>query len=101
MVPTVPAFGGVPAGPELVIILMILVLLFGVPTVVIAGVVLFLKLRSDGEEADTDRIAGAGGGGRTTPREGGRRTVRERRERRRRSLITERCGGVVVGDRTR
>jgi len=27
------------------------------PTVVIAGVVLFLKLRSDGEEADTDRIA--------------------------------------------
>ncbi|ACM55915.1 protein translocase TatA [Halorubrum lacusprofundi] len=57
MVPTVPAFGGVPAGPELVIILMILVLLFGVPTVVIAGVVLFLKLRSDGEEADTDRIA--------------------------------------------
>jgi len=58
MVPTVPAFGGVPAGPELVIILMILVLLFGVPTVVIAGVVLFLKLRSDGEEADTDRIAG-------------------------------------------
>jgi len=35
-----------------VIILMILVLLFGVPTVVIAGVVLFLKLRSDGEETD-------------------------------------------------
>jgi sec-independent protein translocase protein TatA len=57
MVPTVPAFGGVPAGPELVIILMIVVLLFGVPIVVIAGVVLFLKLRSDGEEVDTDRIA--------------------------------------------
>ena len=57
MIPPVPAFGGVPAGPELVIILMIAVLLFGVPIVVIAGVVLFLKLRSDGDEADTDRIA--------------------------------------------
>jgi sec-independent protein translocase protein TatA len=57
MVPTVPAFGGVPAGPELVIIMLIAVLLFGVPLVVIAGAVLFLKLRSDGEEADADRIA--------------------------------------------
>ncbi len=57
MVPTVPAFGGVPAGPELVIILLIAVLLFGVPLVVIAGAVLFLKLRSDGESADADRIA--------------------------------------------
>jgi sec-independent protein translocase protein TatA len=57
MVPTVPAFGGVPAGPELLIILVILVLLFGVPLVVIAGAVVFLKLRSDGEEVDADRIA--------------------------------------------
>jgi len=57
MVPMVPAFGGIPAGPEIVIILLIAVLLFGVPLVVIAGVVLFLKLRSDGDEADTDRIA--------------------------------------------
>lgn len=57
MVPTVPAFGGVPAGPELVIILIILVLLFGVPIALIAAGVVFLKLRSDGEEADADRIA--------------------------------------------
>ncbi|WP_144799753.1 preprotein translocase subunit TatA [Halorubrum depositum] len=57
MVPTIPAFGGIPAGPELVIILIILVLLFGVPIVLIAGAVLFVKLRSDGEEADADRIA--------------------------------------------
>ena len=57
MVPTVPAFGGVPAGPELAILLIVFVLLFGVPVVVIAGAVLFLKLRSDGEEADADRIA--------------------------------------------
>ncbi|OYR42779.1 preprotein translocase subunit TatA [Halorubrum sp. Ib24] len=57
MVPTVPAFGGVPAGPELVIILIILVLLFGVPIVLIAAGVVFLKLRSGGEEADADRIA--------------------------------------------
>jgi sec-independent protein translocase protein TatA len=57
MVPTVPAFGGVPAGPELVIIMLIAVLLFGVPLVVIAGAVLFLKLRSDGDDADADRIA--------------------------------------------
>lgn len=57
MVPTIPAFGGIPAGPELVIILMILVLLFGVPIVLIAGAVLFLKLRSDDEETDADRIA--------------------------------------------
>lgn len=57
MVPTVPAFGGVPGGPELVIILIILVLLFGVPIVLIAAGVVFLKLRSDGEEADADRIA--------------------------------------------
>ena len=58
MVPLVPAFGGVPAGPELVIILIVFVLLFGVPLVLIAGAVLFLTLRSDGEEAgDADRIA--------------------------------------------
>jgi sec-independent protein translocase protein TatA len=57
MVPTVPAFGGVPAGPELVIIMLIAVLLFGVPVVVIAGAVLFLKLRDDDEGADADRIA--------------------------------------------
>jgi len=57
MVPTVPAFGGVPAGPELVIILIILVLLFGVPIVLITAGVVFFKLRSDDEEADADRIA--------------------------------------------
>ena len=57
MVPTIPAFGGVPAGPELVIILIIFVLLFGVPIVLIAAGVVFFKLRSDGEEADADRIA--------------------------------------------
>jgi sec-independent protein translocase protein TatA len=57
MVPTVPAFGGVPAGPELVILLIVFVLLFGVPVAVIAGAVLFLKLRSDGQGADADRIA--------------------------------------------
>ena len=56
MVPTVPAFGGVPGGPELVILLLVLVLLFGVPVVVIAGAVLFFRLRSD-EEPDADRIA--------------------------------------------
>jgi sec-independent protein translocase protein TatA len=57
MVPTVPAFGGVPGGPELLIILLISVLIFGVPLVVIAGAVVFLKLRSDDGEADADRIA--------------------------------------------
>ncbi|GAA0547106.1 preprotein translocase subunit TatA [Halorubrum ejinorense] len=57
MVSPVLAFGGVPGGPELLILLVVLVLLFGVPLVVIAGVVVFLKLRSDGEEADADRIA--------------------------------------------
>jgi sec-independent protein translocase protein TatA len=57
MVPTVPAFGGVPGGPELLIILLISVLIFGVPLVVIAGAVAFLRLRSDDGEADADRIA--------------------------------------------
>jgi sec-independent protein translocase protein TatA len=57
MIPPIPAFGGVPAGPELVIILLVLVLLFGVPLVVIAGAVLYFKLRADGEEADADRVA--------------------------------------------
>jgi len=57
MVPAVPAFGGVPGGPELLVILMISVLLFGVPIALIAGAVVFLKRRSDGEEADADRIA--------------------------------------------
>jgi sec-independent protein translocase protein TatA len=57
MVPTAPAFGGVPAGPELVIILIILVLLFGVPIALIAAGVVFLKLRSDDDGADADRIA--------------------------------------------
>ncbi|AZQ13654.1 MULTISPECIES: preprotein translocase subunit TatA [Halorubrum] len=57
MVSVVPAFGGIPAGPELVIILLIAVLLFGVPLVVIAGAVLLFTLRSDGEGTDADRIA--------------------------------------------
>ncbi|WP_424014212.1 preprotein translocase subunit TatA [Halorubrum xinjiangense] len=57
MVPLVPAFGGVPAGPELVIILIVFVLIFGVPLVLVAGAVLFLALRSDDEAADDDRIA--------------------------------------------
>ncbi|WP_049984520.1 preprotein translocase subunit TatA [Halorubrum sp. BV1] len=57
MVPTVPAFGGVPGGPELLILLLVFALLFGVPLAVIAGVALILKLRSDGEEPDADRIA--------------------------------------------
>ena len=57
MVSVVPAFGGIPAGPELVIILFIAVLLFGVPLVVIAGAVLLFTLRSDGEGTDADRIA--------------------------------------------
>jgi sec-independent protein translocase protein TatA len=57
MIPSVPAFGGVPGGPELLIILLILVLLFGVPIALIAGVVLFFRLQSDDEEADADRIA--------------------------------------------
>ena len=57
MVSSVLAFGGVPGGPELLILLVVLVLLFGVPLVVIAGVVVFLKLRSDGEEGDADRVA--------------------------------------------
>jgi len=57
MVSVVPAFGGIPAGPELVIVLLIAVLLFGVPLVVIAGAVLLFTLRSDGEGTDADRIA--------------------------------------------
>jgi len=57
MVPTVPAFGGVPGGPELLILLIIFVLLFGVPVAVIAGVLLVLKLRSDGDGSEADRIA--------------------------------------------
>ncbi|MGQ3328746.1 preprotein translocase subunit TatA [Halorubrum sp. FL23] len=57
MVPMVPAFGGVPGGPELLILLVVLVLLFGVPLVVIAGVVLFFRTRSDDADADADRIA--------------------------------------------
>ncbi len=56
MISAVPAFGGVPAGPELVILLIVFVLLFGVPIAVIAGVVLLLKLRSDGQP-DADRLA--------------------------------------------
>jgi len=59
MIPMVPAFGGVLGGPELLILLVVLVLLFGVPLVVIAGVVLFFRTRSDGADADVDadRIA--------------------------------------------
>ncbi|TKX75598.1 preprotein translocase subunit TatA [Halorubrum sp. GN11_10-6_MGM] len=57
MVPTLPAFGGVPGGPELLILLIIAVLLFGVPLVLLGGGVLFLALRSDDEDAEADRIA--------------------------------------------
>ena len=62
MVSLVPAFGGVPVGPELLIILIVAVLLFGVPLVLVAGAVLFFALRSDDEDErddqpDADRIA--------------------------------------------
>ncbi|MEZ3163634.1 preprotein translocase subunit TatA [Halorubrum sp. RMP-47] len=68
MVPAVPAFGGVPGGPELLILLVVLVFLFGVPLAAIAGLVLFFRLGSDDETAaggesassdgaDADRIA--------------------------------------------
>jgi sec-independent protein translocase protein TatA len=57
MVSLVPAFGGVPVGPELLIILIVAVLLFGIPLVLVAGAVLFFALRSDDEEPDADRIA--------------------------------------------
>ncbi|ELZ43776.1 sec-independent protein translocase component TatA [Halorubrum californiense DSM 19288] len=52
MVPLVPAFGGVPGGPELVIILIIAVILFGVPLVLVAGAVIYLTTRSDGAAAE-------------------------------------------------
>ena len=61
MVSLVPAFGGVPGGPELIIILIIAVLLFGVPLVLVAAAVLYLTTRSEDETAaertDDDRIA--------------------------------------------
>jgi sec-independent protein translocase protein TatA len=67
MVSLVPAFGGVPGGPELVIIMVIAVVLFGVPLVLVAAAVLYLATRSDdeattaeaatAETADDDRIA--------------------------------------------
>ncbi|EMA61258.1 sec-independent protein translocase component TatA [Halorubrum distributum JCM 13561] len=67
MVSFVPAFGGVPGGPELIIILIIAVVLFGVPLVLVAGAVVYLATRSDdetangeattAETADDDRIA--------------------------------------------
>jgi sec-independent protein translocase protein TatA len=57
MLSALPAFGGVPGGPELVILLLVLVLLFGVPVVVIAGAVLFFGLRDDDGAADADRVA--------------------------------------------
>ena len=62
MVSLVPAFGGVPGGPELVIILVIAVVLFGVPLVLVAGAVVYLATRDDdetatAETADDDRIA--------------------------------------------
>jgi len=59
MVPTVPAFGGVPGGPELVIVLIVAVLLFGVPLVLVAGAVLYLTTRSDDDAVD-DGASGAG-----------------------------------------
>ncbi|OTF04050.1 preprotein translocase subunit TatA [Halorubrum sp. SD612] len=59
MVPLALAFGGVPGGPELVIVLIIAVLLFGVPLVLVGGAVLYLTTRSDdGSEAGA---SGAGG----------------------------------------
>jgi sec-independent protein translocase protein TatA len=56
MVPTVPAFGGVPGGPEILILLIVLLIFVAVPTVVILGVVFLLRLRSDGDEADGDAV---------------------------------------------
>ncbi|MDV7350286.1 preprotein translocase subunit TatA [Halorubrum distributum] len=58
MVSLVPAFGGVPGGPELIIILVIAVVLFGVPLVLVAGAVVYLATRSE-DEATTDESATA------------------------------------------
>ncbi|WP_096393926.1 preprotein translocase subunit TatA [Halorubrum trapanicum] len=67
MVSLVPAFGGIPVGPELLIILIVAALLFGVPLVLVAGAVVYLATRAedetadaetaDSETADDDRIA--------------------------------------------
>mgnify|MGYP006274375899 CR=1 FL=1 len=62
MVSPVPAFGGIPVGPELLIILIVAALLFGVPLVLVAGAVVYLATRSEdetanAETADDDRIA--------------------------------------------
>ncbi|EMA61456.1 hypothetical protein [Halorubrum lipolyticum] len=57
MVSTVPALGGIPGGPELLIILIILVVFVAVPAVAVAGVVLLLTLRSDDDGVDAERIA--------------------------------------------
>ena len=68
MVPAVPAFGGVPGGPELLILLVVLVFLFGVPLAAIAGLVLFFKLGSDDETAAGGESASSDAGGRSTAR---------------------------------
>ena len=62
MVSLVPAFGGVPGGPELIIIMVIAVVLFGVPLVLVAAAVVYLATRDEdetatAETADDDRIA--------------------------------------------
>ncbi|ELZ50817.1 sec-independent protein translocase component TatA [Halorubrum coriense DSM 10284] len=59
MVPMALAFGGVPGGPEVVIVLIVAALLFGVPLVLVAGVVLYFTTRSDDDAVD-DGASGAG-----------------------------------------
>ena len=55
MVPTVPAMGGIPAGPELLIVFILFAFLL-LPVIAIVVVVLLLRARSDGDD-DAERIA--------------------------------------------
>ena len=57
MVPTFPLFPGLPGGPELLIVLLVMVLVLGIPTLLVAAAAFFGLRYVRGGDTREERIA--------------------------------------------
>ena len=81
MVPTFPLFPGLPGGPELLIVLFVMVLVLGIPTLLVAAAAFFGVRYVRGGDTREERIAEL------------EREVRELRERAGRGRAADELGG--------
>ena len=56
MLPTVPLFPGLPGGPELLIVLLVMVLVLGIPTLLVAAAAFFGIQYVRGDDTREERI---------------------------------------------